>query len=135
MAALSLKTRIEEVSFLIAAQKSVLSELEKRRSDLRRQLNAILDPMTRLPLEVSSDIFQRCLQMSSYPDPRYAPMLFLNVCHTWADIALSTPSLWADIDIECPLEKGDDFSSLLELWFARAQNHPLSITVHGDPDV
>ncbi|KAJ7788284.1 hypothetical protein B0H14DRAFT_2949431, partial [Mycena olivaceomarginata] len=115
--------------------KNVLRDLEKSRSHLRRQLNATLDPIARLPLELSSDIFQRCLPMSSYPDPHYAPMLFLNVCHSWTEIALSTPSLWTAIDIECPREKGDDFSTLLELWFARARTNPLSITVHGDPDV
>ncbi|KAJ7934670.1 hypothetical protein B0H13DRAFT_1482313, partial [Mycena leptocephala] len=86
--------RIEEISSLITRQKNVLRDLEKSRSHLRRQLNSTLDPIARLPLELSSDIFQRCLPMSSYPDPHYAPMLFLNVCHSWTEIALSTPSLW-----------------------------------------
>ncbi|KAJ7903191.1 hypothetical protein B0H13DRAFT_2025883 [Mycena leptocephala] len=134
----SLLERIEEISSLITRQKNVLRDLEKSRSHLRRQLNSTLDPIARLPLELSSDIFQRCLPMSSYPDPHYAPMLFLNVCHSWTEIALSTPSLWAAIDIECPREKGDDFSTLLELCVCtiidkvagRVEN--LELYVHSD---
>ncbi|KAJ7860505.1 hypothetical protein B0H13DRAFT_1550229, partial [Mycena leptocephala] len=74
-----------------------LTDLKKKQKDIRNQLNGILDPMTRLPLEISSNIFVRCL-----PDrldrcvasPDVAPMLLLDVCRSWRKIALSTPSLW-----------------------------------------
>ncbi|KAJ7120409.1 hypothetical protein C8R43DRAFT_853873, partial [Mycena crocata] len=55
---------------------------------------AIFDPVAKLPLELSSDIFLRCLPDDPAPNEAVAPMLLLRVCHAWSDIALSTALLW-----------------------------------------
>ncbi|KAJ7174056.1 hypothetical protein C8R43DRAFT_873400, partial [Mycena crocata] len=89
-----LRIRLEEVSSLIELQNQVLRDLEKTKSDIRSQLNTFSDPMARLPLEISSEIFMLCLPRNPLPNKKYAPLIFLNICHAWSDIALSTPLLW-----------------------------------------
>ncbi|KAJ7236209.1 hypothetical protein C8J57DRAFT_1088451, partial [Mycena rebaudengoi] len=96
----ALRKRLGELASSIALQKKALDALERTRADTQRQLNTILDPIARFPLEVASDIFVRCLPKNCRPNANTAPMIFLNVCATWAEITLSTPSLWATIDIE-----------------------------------
>jgi hypothetical protein len=129
-----LHTRIEELSSAIVRQKEVLRDLEKLKSDAQSDLNAILDPMARLPLEISSSIFGICLPNNTIPkpNPHEVPMLFMNVCRLWNKIAISTPSLWAAIRIEEP--SSSRIGELLDVWLRRARNNPLSISLYGDPD-
>ncbi|KAJ7284093.1 hypothetical protein C8J57DRAFT_1054765, partial [Mycena rebaudengoi] len=94
MSVAELRDRLVEISSSIARQKLVLEGLERNRIDTLRQLNTILDPISRLPFELSSDIFIRCLPKLRHPNTSTAPIIFLGICTTWADIALSTPALW-----------------------------------------
>ncbi|KAJ7174064.1 hypothetical protein C8R43DRAFT_943685 [Mycena crocata] len=111
----------------------VLRDLEKKKSNLQIQLNLTVDPMARMPLEISSDIFLRCLpQDHPIPFENYAPLVFLNVCHSWTDIALATPALWDTMDVIAPRRVG--FPQLMKLWFSRARNRPLSICLSGTLD-
>ncbi|KAJ7174072.1 hypothetical protein C8R43DRAFT_873462, partial [Mycena crocata] len=89
-----LQKHIEDLSCAIELQKQVLRDLEKHKSKVQGRLNAILDPVARLPLELSSDIFLRCVSGDAAPDKHSAPMIFLGVCRSWSDIALSTALLW-----------------------------------------
>ncbi|KAJ7704958.1 hypothetical protein B0H17DRAFT_858690, partial [Mycena rosella] len=95
---------IKELSAAILRQKKILRDLEQTKSDVQSDLNRVLDPMARLPLELSSEIFIRCLPTDSIPSPHptSAPMLLTTVCRAWSRIAISTPSLWAGIRIEFP---------------------------------
>ncbi|KAJ7678784.1 hypothetical protein B0H17DRAFT_1182298 [Mycena rosella] len=131
MSVADLQARIETVSGEIDRQKEVLKKLERSKSALQRQLNAVRDPVTRLPLEISSEIFIQCLPSSSNPQPgaRDIPMLFLNICNAWTDIALSNLALWEAIHIKYPRAKG--FGQLLAIWLSRARNHSLSLSIHG----
>ncbi|KAJ7133519.1 hypothetical protein C8R44DRAFT_977643 [Mycena epipterygia] len=132
--ATQLRTHIADLSSAIDRQKQVLRDLEQKRSDARRDLNSLLDPMARLPLEISSDIFMHCLTTSE-PDPNAAPMVFLSVCHLWSHIALSTPSLWAVIHAKLPRDDSkSEFNKLLAIWLARARTLPLSISLRGSLD-
>ncbi|KAJ6453154.1 hypothetical protein C8R45DRAFT_847260, partial [Mycena sanguinolenta] len=89
-----LRARIDELSRAIEHQKRILRNLEKLRSDVRCDLNATLDPMARLPFDISSDIFALCLPDAPRPHSDEAPIIFLNICRIWRDIATSTSSLW-----------------------------------------
>ncbi|KAJ7762039.1 hypothetical protein DFH07DRAFT_815059 [Mycena maculata] len=132
---MELQSRIDELSVDIERQKEVLRQLETSKSLLQRQLNSILDPVARLPLEISSEIFIRCLPSLPKLGASHIPLLLLNVCNAWSDIALSTPALWAAIRVESPraagLEKG------LQIWLQRARYRPLSLSFGGcfDDDV
>ncbi|KAJ7666658.1 hypothetical protein DFH06DRAFT_1184409 [Mycena polygramma] len=130
---LMLQARIDQFSAEIELQKEVLKQLELSRIYVQRQINAIRDPMARLPLELSSEIFVQCLPLelehrSPKVDGGTAPMLLTNVCHAWAAIAISTPALWAGIHVEHPRV------DILAVWLQRAQNHPLSISLHDSFD-
>ncbi|KAJ7038018.1 hypothetical protein C8F04DRAFT_1091093 [Mycena alexandri] len=126
----ALQARIDAVSADIDKQRDVL--LQEHRSALQRQLNSIRDPVARLPLEISSEIFLQCRppppHRSPPPPVHTAPMVFMAVCNAWSHIALSTPALWGTVPVDCLSPE------LLELWLARARNHPLSVYFYR-PDV
>jgi uncharacterized small protein (DUF1192 family) len=124
MSVKELQARIDKLAADIDLQKTVLQQLEQSKSAAQRQLNAICDPMTRLPPEISSAIFLLCLPHSHpKPTPRTAPMLLLRVCHAWAEIAVSTPALWVAIRVDVLGVK------FLQAWLQRARNYPLSISL------
>ncbi|KAF8198198.1 hypothetical protein K438DRAFT_1966936 [Mycena galopus ATCC 62051] len=107
-----------------------LKQREQSKSAARRELNAIHDPVGRLPLELSSAIFIQCLPRSAFlkPKPRTAPMLFLSVCSAWSEIALSIPALWTSIHLDVPRV------DVLLTWIQRSRNHPLSISLRNSLD-
>ncbi|KAJ6523340.1 hypothetical protein B0H19DRAFT_1201888 [Mycena capillaripes] len=71
---------------------------------------------------ISSKIFLHCFPPHE-ADAQASPMLFMNVCNAWSDIALSTPELWAAIDLDFPSVQ------ILETWLQRAGNYPLSVNL------
>ncbi|KAJ7826199.1 hypothetical protein B0H14DRAFT_2817691, partial [Mycena olivaceomarginata] len=83
-----LRARIVKLETEIEQQKKLLTNLERYKKLAQRQLNAVLDPVARLPLEISSEIF-----VLSRIFPEHIPMLLLNVCNAWSNIAFSTPAL------------------------------------------
>jgi hypothetical protein len=127
-----LRARIDELSSKIDLQPALLKELERDRSLARRQLNAVADPLERLPLEISSEIFLRTLDAFPRPGDRHIPMLLLNICNAWTIIALSIPALWTAIRIGFPCAEG--LTQVLPLWFGRAHNRSLSLSLQGDLD-
>ncbi|KAJ7682403.1 hypothetical protein DFH06DRAFT_1030318 [Mycena polygramma] len=125
-----LRARIEALSSLIDLQRELLRNLERDKSVAQRQLNAVLDPMARLPVEISSEIFVQCLPLvPERPGLHAVPMSLLHVCNAWTSIALSTPALWATICVGCPCTKGLEEGS--RTWLQRAGDRPLSLSVRG----
>ncbi|KAK7048990.1 hypothetical protein R3P38DRAFT_1883136 [Favolaschia claudopus] len=126
-----LQGRIDELAQAIETQKTLLRNLEQEHSAARSRLNSFLDPMARLPLELQSDIFLRCMPLSQpKPSPYEAPMVFLSVSRLWNHIALATPALWAQLRIERLPRKAGVFS-LCDLWLTRAPAIPLALTLHS----
>ncbi|KAK7000458.1 F-box domain-containing protein [Favolaschia claudopus] len=130
-----LRFQLDQLSGQIDVQKQRLRDLEQQRSDTRSRLNAILDPMARLPLEIQSQIFL-CVGWTSHKpmvDPNDTPMIFLNVCHLWRVIALSTPRLWAAICMDSYPRKANTvgYNQLCKSWLQRARNLPLSLGLDG----
>ncbi|KAJ7457988.1 hypothetical protein B0H11DRAFT_1873461 [Mycena galericulata] len=123
-----LEERIAKISTDIELQKAVLRKLEHSKILVQRQLNSVRDPVARLPLEISSEIFIQCLPpLPVPPGARHVPMLLLNICNAWSDIALSTPALWAGILLRFPYTEG--FREFVGTWLGRARNHPLSVSL------
>ncbi|KAJ7762027.1 hypothetical protein DFH07DRAFT_918081 [Mycena maculata] len=129
MSAEELQARIEEISVDIERQKESLRNLESSKSLLQRQLNSILDPVARLPLEISSEIFVRCLPSLPEAGAVDIPMLLLNICNSWSRIAISTPALWVAIRVESPRATG--LRKGLQIWLQRARHRPLSLSFGG----
>ncbi|KAJ7029989.1 hypothetical protein C8F04DRAFT_1114951 [Mycena alexandri] len=125
MSAKELEARIDEISADIVVQRE-LKQLVHSKSAVQRQLNSLRDPVARLPLEISSEIFLWCLpDHSPRPGASIAPMLLLNICQTWTQIALSNSVLWTSITLDFPA------AEILRLWFERARNATLSVTLHS----
>ncbi|KAJ7641576.1 hypothetical protein FB45DRAFT_1125480 [Roridomyces roridus] len=136
MSVQDLESRIEDISADIERQKAVLRLLECDKSLLQRQLNAVRDPVGRLPPEISSEIFVQCLPL----DPRFhelheAPALLLNVCNAWTDIAVSNPKLWSTMNIHIPGPGG--LAAAVQKRLQRASSHLLNVAMVGplDPTV
>ncbi|KAJ7738347.1 hypothetical protein B0H16DRAFT_96434 [Mycena metata] len=122
----ALLARAEE----LIAEIEIKSRLEKELSNVKSELNAARDIVTRLPIELSSDIFVRCLPASHpIPTPYDTPMLFLSVCRSWRTRAISTTELWTSIQIEFPRAK--NFERVLDLWLRSAGNRKTSISLRG----
>ncbi|KAJ6453172.1 hypothetical protein C8R45DRAFT_1039765 [Mycena sanguinolenta] len=127
-----LRMRIDELASAIESQKRVLRDLENQRSKVQSELNSRVDPMARIPFEIASDIFLRCVSTVPRPDYRTAPMIFLNICRLWRTIALSTSFLWAEICMDStPLPRGAKFAKLCRDWIGRAGTIPLSFSLRG----
>ncbi|KAJ7666912.1 hypothetical protein DFH06DRAFT_1185035 [Mycena polygramma] len=127
-----LRARIAEVSTEIVLQKKVLKTLRKAKSLAQRQLNAALDPVARLPLEISSEIFLQSLPSFAErkPSVQDAPMLLLRICYAWRNIALLTSELWSGIQITFP-SYAPGFEEGVQTWLHRASNRPLSVSLRG----
>ncbi|KAJ7233772.1 hypothetical protein C8J57DRAFT_160749 [Mycena rebaudengoi] len=124
-----LRARLADISTSISRQlRQVLEGLE--RSIITQ--NHLFDPIARLPVEISSEIFVLCLPdpRARHPSPVIAPLLLLRVCATWANIARSTPALWDSIVIDFPRTEG--FKHLFDSYLARSQSQGLSLTVSGE---
>ncbi|KAJ7748743.1 hypothetical protein DFH07DRAFT_721514, partial [Mycena maculata] len=122
-----LEARLERISTDIDLQRQVLKKLEHNKALIQCQLNSVRDPVARVPLEISSEIFVQSLSPHPEPGSQNIPMLLLNVCSTWTTIALSTPRLWSAIHIDFPQAQG--FEQVLDTWLQRAGNHPLSMSL------
>ncbi|KAJ6487177.1 hypothetical protein C8R47DRAFT_979255 [Mycena vitilis] len=120
-----LRARIDELLSAMELQKRVLGDLESSKSKAQRDLNGILDPMSRLPFEIASDIFQLCVPHSPGPGSPNAPRRFISICHLWSNIALSTPSLWNII------HTGRPNATHLETWLSRARSLLISLVIRG----
>ncbi|KAJ7678779.1 hypothetical protein B0H17DRAFT_1206552 [Mycena rosella] len=126
MSVAELEARIDTLSTVIGQQKNLPMNIERSKSALQRRLNALRDPLACLPVEISSEIFVQCLPSDQPPDARYAPLLFLNVCNTWKDIALATAGLWTSIRID---RLKFDLESLLDAWLKCAGSRAVSISL------
>ncbi|KAJ7730811.1 hypothetical protein B0H16DRAFT_1329730, partial [Mycena metata] len=122
------RAKIDELSADRELHKQVLADLDRGLSIARRELNAILDPMVKLPLEIWSEIFMLSFDNCPYfPGVNEGPLLLLRVSHLWTHIALSTPALWAafrstDVD-------GANFRKVFDIWVGRAGTSPLSLSL------
>ncbi|KAJ7915612.1 hypothetical protein B0H13DRAFT_393976 [Mycena leptocephala] len=125
-----LRARLAKLSTEIDRHKEVVRKLERDKRLVQQQLNAVLDPVARLPLEISSEIFLQCLPaLPALPEPRAegVPMVLLNICNAWTAIALSIPTLWAAIHIAHPRAEG--IKKILPTWIHRAGNRSLSLSL------
>jgi len=79
-------------------------------------MDDLRSPVSRLPPELLIEIFEYLVTRSS-------PTILLKICHRWADIASSVPSLWAKIDFLTPP------APLLQ----RCANQPIEVVLPSSP--
>ncbi|KAJ7629071.1 hypothetical protein FB45DRAFT_48263 [Roridomyces roridus] len=133
-----LRARLSDLDSLIAA-------LTAERDALQAQSDAIVYPVLSLPGEITSEIFQSCVDASSeldggmqrrvvVPEPSQAPLILLQICRQWRGIAVSAPRLWRSL---CVMDIVP--AAVIHAWLTRAGNLPLHYRLHhsgsgGAPD-
>lgn len=150
-ASTSIKSLIEKHECqLVAIQDQVerfrnyLADLERRQvltRDALVKLQATFAPIKRLPSEILSEIFERCLDARSSAvlfswtaRNKEAPLLLGRVCRSWRAIAHATPRLWRDIFVNvCDGRYSDelrrDALPVLRTWLAHSGSLPLNLVI------
>ncbi|KAJ6472756.1 hypothetical protein C8R47DRAFT_919098, partial [Mycena vitilis] len=83
-----------------------------------------------LPFELSSEIFLHSLPAFAVPGTQSVPILLLKICRAWTEVALSTPALWASIELHAPeFDYTQAFKGGVHDWLQRACNRPLAIAL------
>ncbi|KAJ7186484.1 hypothetical protein C8R46DRAFT_1057317 [Mycena filopes] len=83
--------------------------LKSKRRDVLKCLNSYIYPVLTLPNEIVSEIFVGLLP--GYPQRPSArgpgsPLKLGQICHSWREIAWTTPSLWRAIAVDSPRAYG-----------------------------
>ncbi|KAJ6589140.1 hypothetical protein B0H19DRAFT_1248698 [Mycena capillaripes] len=133
-----LRARLVELNLGISHLRGPLlrpNRMIEERYAIRRALDSIVFyPILTVPPEIMEEIFLFCLPDDSrcdpiMPDPAAAPLVLLNVCRKWREIALSAPRLWCSIRVNLRSQSFENSLPLLDCWLTRAQSCPLSVAV------
>lgn len=118
--------------------------MERRQAqtqDALVRLQAPVAPIKRLPPELLSEIFERCLDVenprilfSMTARSKEAPLLLARVCRSWRAITYSTPRLWRDIFVNvCDGRYSDELRKdtlpVLQTWLAHSGSLPLNLVI------
>ncbi|KAF8874600.1 hypothetical protein BD779DRAFT_1565958 [Infundibulicybe gibba] len=99
---------------------------------------ALADPISDLPPEISGEIFLRCIPPSRWGSfsAHDAPWLLTKVCHSWREVALSMPLLWTGLPFLCEghWESEDSRLRLLELYLERSAETALVLGLGLSPN-
>ncbi|KAF8910610.1 hypothetical protein CPB84DRAFT_1231141 [Gymnopilus junonius] len=130
--------RIKKLESGPSQLKRLHASQEESRNSIRI-LNSALAPIRRLPPEVLTEIFRLCLPKEKFirPSASHAPLLLTQVCSAWRTICISSATLWSSLEIGKPFDIGraatgfdpnkkDNITALVNMWFSRAGNCPLS---------
>ncbi|KAJ7440783.1 hypothetical protein B0H11DRAFT_1882929 [Mycena galericulata] len=129
---------IAEVDVEIQRTVAALEVLRDRRDVYHQEvdaLHAIISPIRRFPPEILSEVFlaglKEAILSASYPSshPSQPPILFGRVCSGWRRVALNTPKLWADIQLELTKPVRSGTISLITDFVRRSRPLPLSIEI------
>ncbi|KAJ6463980.1 hypothetical protein C8R45DRAFT_505504 [Mycena sanguinolenta] len=129
------RTRIEQLDAQILDLENTLQTLRDARNSLQQRLDGYTYPVLTLPPEIVADIFGHYLP--PYPlcsrafGPR-SPTTLGRICHSWREIAFSTPTLWRSISLY--LASDTDLPKRLEClqnWLTLSRSCLLSIRLEG----
>ncbi|KZP04485.1 hypothetical protein FIBSPDRAFT_767383, partial [Athelia psychrophila] len=131
---------ISELDREISRFRAAIEELELKRTALQSFADAqksLICPVSRLPAEVLSQIFQQCVIVpwmdpdirrdGDYCGDNKTPMAIASVSRPWRDVALSTPRLWSAISLVLRPKDAKQHIALASMWFSRSGDSPLSI--------
>ncbi|EEB97385.1 hypothetical protein MPER_03306, partial [Moniliophthora perniciosa FA553] len=100
----------------INQHKAAIMALESRRNNLKKiaeKYRCLLSPVHRLPPEILTSIFGYCCERNDLTLEEPPPAMLLSmICGRWRELVLSTPSLWASIDIATECWEPEDYIRL-----------------------
>ena len=116
---------------------SAIGRLRAATKELEDKQKALLNPITRLPAEVLSQIFQQCVivtwlgrtteSFNKYLDLDKTPLRLAGVSRHWRNVALNSPRLWSNFSLLLRPKDTKRHIELATMWFSRSGNSPLSI--------
>ena len=129
----------------VAAELAFVESVMKRVHDIHQQFldkhdqilasmrahQGLVSCIRRLPPEILSEIFVRCLPSETYirPGASTAPLLLVGVCSGWRKVALGTPRLWCSLSVRARPGGQKHGLSFFDQWLSRASGFPLSLAV------
>ncbi|KAF7341167.1 F-box domain-containing protein [Mycena venus] len=148
----SLADRLAQYDVEITSLQKKLDRLRSERAAFQKQYedcNSLLAPIRRLPSEILVGIFGMCENpwrpiidsedlgsitlATAMSRLAHAPIMILSqVCVRWHSIALDTPALWSQIDLDGQLWIHPDRDSVMKLLrsaLERSAHHPLTVTI------
>ncbi|KAK0466598.1 hypothetical protein IW261DRAFT_1113505 [Armillaria novae-zelandiae] len=140
--------RIAELNSLIDSTTSLLRYLTNDRNQaLENQAHAkkILAPCRRLPNELLTDIFIRCLSLghrySSPLDPCALHWTLSHVCRKWREVVIGTTEIWSDIHLDFVYDwflngrRKHEAAVMLGVALDRARPHNLNVFIRLKDDI
>ncbi|KAJ6472307.1 hypothetical protein C8R47DRAFT_1221811 [Mycena vitilis] len=115
------RLRLDELNRLIDA-------LVTERQQVQEELDLIVYPVLELPAEITAHIFTLSLRTDRAPSRYNSPLIFTQICHSWREIAVATPSLWQSIHVNQGQASHRDSRKLLEIWLHRSASLPLLLS-------
>jgi hypothetical protein len=89
--------------------------------------------MQEIPHEILEENFIRCLPEEARPDRKLAPLLLVQVCATWRQVAFGLPRLWDTLHLSEILEDlgtTKRIANALRLWAACVKASSISFSVN-----
>ncbi|KAF8073756.1 hypothetical protein FPV67DRAFT_1666505 [Lyophyllum atratum] len=124
--AISIPLLREALNSLDSKMATLMSQRHELESHLEQAVR-LQSPVLRLPSELLSSIFVMGVLGIGEEDPVMVSTLML-VCRYWSEVALNTPTLWAEISVS-PHDSLEKARRKLE----RSKSCPLDITVNFGP--
>ncbi|KAJ7058474.1 hypothetical protein C8F01DRAFT_291805 [Mycena amicta] len=153
---------IHEINALLEGPSAQLLEFDTKIAQLQKSIDsliaqrsevasfvaehkALLAPIRRLPMEVLQAIFVACLPTERHAAmvAEDAPILLMQICNSWRQVALSTPRLYTRFHVDAVYTENPDYYpemiahlfqwrlSTMKLWISRSRSLPLSISLSG----
>ena len=129
--------QLTAVSAKVYAHLEEINKLLKIQAEAKERVNQHHDPLTRFPVEITSDIFAIYTEdVNSYFDPLSlhvelsGPLLLGAVSKFWRQVAFSTPHLWNTVNIQ--ILSNDNLPTKVKLtkeWLARSRELPLHLSL------
>jgi hypothetical protein len=129
--------QLKAVGAKVYAHFEEINKLLKIQAEAKERVNQHHDPLTHLPVEISSHIFAIYTEdVNSDFDPlslrveRGGPLLLGAVSKFWRQVAFSTPHLWNTVNIH--ILSNDNLRTKVELtkeWLARSRGLPLHLSL------
>ncbi|KAJ6560280.1 hypothetical protein B0H19DRAFT_112808 [Mycena capillaripes] len=136
-----LRTRLAELSEVIATHEALLKELQRDRTLVQQQLNSIVYPVLTLPLDITLEIFGHCNSLHNplHAPTFWSPAILLRTCKTWREIALNSSTLWTRLRLDLWEKKksyghqwhSGEVERYLAGRIALARGRPLSVNLCG----
>ncbi|KAJ7041604.1 hypothetical protein C8F04DRAFT_1079365 [Mycena alexandri] len=96
------RARIADIDAKVLELQRSIQFLQEDRAPLQDDLDAYRYPVLTLPPEIVAEIFMHFLPGYPHPAPTTgldSPTVLTQVCQTWRQLALSTPSLWRAVTL------------------------------------